>query len=87
MHGATKNLNAASEVFAVQCFVGSAAAVCVADKDDLSGVAVDDPDVAFFENYGCGSLRNDNNDCDAEMTKLFQAQSRELDPKKRQQMV
>ena len=30
---------------------------------------------------------NYNNYCDAEMTKLFQAQSRELDPKKRQQMV
>jgi peptide/nickel transport system substrate-binding protein len=54
---------------------------------NLSGIAVDDPDVAFFENYGCGSLRNYNNYCDAEMTKLFQAQSRELDPKKRQQMV
>jgi peptide/nickel transport system substrate-binding protein len=54
---------------------------------NLSGVAVDDPDVALFENYGCGSLRNYNGYCDAEMTKLFQAQSRELDPKKRQQMV
>jgi peptide/nickel transport system substrate-binding protein len=54
---------------------------------NLSGIAVDDPDVALFENYGCGSLRNYNNYCDAEMTKLFQAQSRELDPKKRQQMV
>src|SRR5918995_4027809 len=54
---------------------------------NLSGIAVDDPDVALFENYGCGSLRNYNNYCDAEMTKLFQAQSRELDPKRRQQMV
>jgi peptide/nickel transport system substrate-binding protein len=54
---------------------------------NLSGVAVDDPDVAFFENYGCGSLRNYNNYCDAEMTKLFQAQSSELDPQKRKQMV
>ena len=54
---------------------------------NLSGVAVDDPDVAFFENYGCGSLRNYNNYCDAEMTKLFQAQSRELDLNKRKQMV
>jgi peptide/nickel transport system substrate-binding protein len=54
---------------------------------NLSGVAVDDPDVALFENYGCGSLRNYNNYCDSEMTKLFQAQSRELDPEKRRQMV
>ena len=34
MHGATKNANAAGEVFAVQCFVGIVAAVCVADEDD-----------------------------------------------------
>ena len=54
---------------------------------NLTGIAVDDPDVALFENYGCGSLRNYNNYCDAEMTKLFQAQSRELDLEKRQQMV
>jgi len=27
---------------------------------NLSGLAVDDPDVAFFESYGCGSLRNYN---------------------------
>ena len=54
---------------------------------NLSGIAVDDPDVALFESYGCGSLRNYNNYCDAEMTKLFQAQSRELDPEKRKKMV
>ncbi|MFO1159718.1 MAG: ABC transporter substrate-binding protein [Reyranellaceae bacterium] len=54
---------------------------------NLSGLAVDDPDVAFFESYGCGSLRNYNGYCNAEMTKRFEAQSRELDPKKRQQMV
>jgi len=54
---------------------------------NLSGVAVDDPDVALFENYGCGSLRNYNNYCDADMTKLFQAQSREIDQKKRLKMV
>ena len=35
---------------------------------NLSGVAVDDPDVTLFENYGCGSLRNYNNYCNPEMT-------------------
>ena len=50
---------------------------------NLSGSAVDDPDVTFFEGYACGSLRNYNNYCDPEMTKLFEAQSRELDQKKR----
>jgi len=54
---------------------------------NLSGSAVDDPDVTFFEGYACGSLRNYNNYCDPEMTKLFEAQSREVDQKKRQQMV
>lgn len=54
---------------------------------NLSGSAVDDPDVTFFEGYACGSLRNYNNYCDPEMTKLFQAQSQELDQKKRLQMV
>ena len=54
---------------------------------NLTGSAVDDPDQNFFENFGCGSLRNYNNYCDANMTKLFEAQSREIDFEKRQQMV
>lgn len=54
---------------------------------NLTGSAVDDPDVTFFEGYACGSLRNYNNYCDAEMTKLFEEQSRETDRKKRQEMV
>jgi len=54
---------------------------------NLSGIAVDDPDVALFETYGCGSLRNYNGYCNPEMTKLFEAQSREFDQKKRLKMV
>ncbi|MDP2330114.1 MAG: ABC transporter substrate-binding protein [Reyranella sp.] len=54
---------------------------------NLTGSAVDDPDVTFFEGYACGSLRNYNNYCDPEMTKLFEAQSRETDQKKRLEMV
>ena len=54
---------------------------------NLSGVAVDDPDVTLFENYGCGSLRNYNNYCNPEMTKLFEEQSRETDLQKRRNMV
>jgi peptide/nickel transport system substrate-binding protein len=54
---------------------------------NLTGTAVDDPDVTFFEGYACGSLRNYNNYCDAEMTKLFEAQSQELDQEKRLKMV
>ena len=54
---------------------------------NLSGIAVDDPDVALFETYGCGSLRNYNGYCNPEMTKLFEAQSREFDQEKRLKMV
>ena len=54
---------------------------------NLTGSAVDDPDVTFFEGYACGSLRNYNNYCDPEMTKLFAAQSREVDHEKRLKMV
>jgi ABC-type transport system substrate-binding protein len=38
---------------------------------NLSGSAVDDPDVTFFEGYACGSLRNYNNYCNLELTRLF----------------
>jgi len=54
---------------------------------NLTGSAVDDPDVTLFEGYACGSLRNYNNYCDPQMTKLFEAQSRELDSEKRLRMV
>jgi peptide/nickel transport system substrate-binding protein len=54
---------------------------------NLTGSAVDDPDVTFFEGYACGSLRNYNNYCSEEMTKLFEAQSRETDQQKRLKMV
>lgn len=54
---------------------------------NLTGAAVDDPDVVFSEGYACGSLRNYNNYCDADMSRRIEAQSRELDPKKRREMV
>ena len=54
---------------------------------NLTGSAVDDPDVTLFEGYACGSLRNYNNYCDPEMTRLFEEQSRETDRGKRQELV
>ena len=54
---------------------------------NLTGSAVDDPDVTYFEGYACGSLRNYNNYCDADMTRLFEEQSRETDRRKRHEMV
>jgi peptide/nickel transport system substrate-binding protein len=54
---------------------------------NLTGSAVDDPDVTFFEGYACGSLRNYNGYCNPKMTELFEAQSQEVDQKKRLKMV
>jgi len=54
---------------------------------NLTGSAVDDPDVTFFEGYACGSLRNYNGYCNPKMTALFEEQSREIDQKKRLKMV
>ena len=54
---------------------------------NLTGSAVDDPDVTFFEGYACGSLRNYNGYCNPKMTELFGAQSRELDQERRLKMV
>jgi peptide/nickel transport system substrate-binding protein len=54
---------------------------------NFTGTGVDDPDVALFEGYACGSLRNYNHYCNPEMTRMFEAQSQELDQKKRLKMV
>lgn len=52
-----------------------------------TGTSVDDPDVTFFENYKCGTIRNFPGYCDPEMDKLFLAQSMESDQEKRRQLV
>jgi peptide/nickel transport system substrate-binding protein len=52
-----------------------------------TGMAVDEPDVNFFENYACGTSRNFGGYCDPEMDKLFLAQSMETDQAKRKQLV
>jgi peptide/nickel transport system substrate-binding protein len=54
---------------------------------NLTGVAIDDPDVNFYENYGCGSIRNYSGYCDEQVQKLIDQQSQELDPKKRTALV
>jgi len=64
----------------------------VARKDyalglNLTGNAVDDPDQAFYENYGCGSERNYTNYCNRDIEKLFDAQSVETDIDKRKKLV
>jgi peptide/nickel transport system substrate-binding protein len=54
---------------------------------NLTGLGPDDPDANFYENYGCGSPRNYSGYCNEEVQKLIDAQSAELDPKKRLALI
>jgi peptide/nickel transport system substrate-binding protein len=54
---------------------------------NLTGVGPDDPDANYFENYTCGSPRNYSQYCNEEVSKLIEAQSQELDQKKRLALV
>jgi ABC-type transport system substrate-binding protein len=54
---------------------------------NLTGVAVDDPDVNLIENYTCKSERNYTQYCNPEVDKLIDAQSRESDLEKRKKLV
>jgi peptide/nickel transport system substrate-binding protein len=54
---------------------------------NTTGVGVDDPDVNLVENYTCKSDRNYTAYCNPEVDKLIFAQSREVDPEKRRQIV
>jgi peptide/nickel transport system substrate-binding protein len=54
---------------------------------NLTGLGADDPDGNFYENYACGSPRNYTHYCSEPVMKLIDAQSQEIDPKKRFAMV
>jgi len=54
---------------------------------NLTGLSVDDPDQNFFENYGCGSLRNYTAYCNPALEQEFVRQSVEVDAVKRKAMV
>jgi peptide/nickel transport system substrate-binding protein len=54
---------------------------------NLTGLAVDDPDVNFVENYSCGSERNYSRYCNPEVDALIAAQSKEFDIAKRKAIV
>jgi peptide/nickel transport system substrate-binding protein len=54
---------------------------------NLTGVAVDDPDVNLIENYSCKSERNYTQYCNREVDDLIFRQSREIDRDKRRQLV
>jgi peptide/nickel transport system substrate-binding protein len=54
---------------------------------NLTGNGIDDPDQAFYENYGCGSERNYTHYCNKDLQILFDKQSVETDVEKRKKMV
>ena len=54
---------------------------------NLTGNGIDDPDQAFYENFGCGSERNYTHYCNKELQALFDKQSQETDVEKRKKMV
>ena len=54
---------------------------------NLTGIAVDDPDVNLIENYTCNSERNYTQYCNPEIDKLIFQQSKETDLEKRKRIV
>jgi peptide/nickel transport system substrate-binding protein len=54
---------------------------------NVTETAVDDPDVAFYENYVCGAARNYTDYCNSDVDKLIDKQSAEPDTQKRKKIV
>ena len=54
---------------------------------NLTGSAVDDPDVTLAENYSCRSERNYTKYCNPQVEKLIDEQSQEADVAKRKRLV
>jgi peptide/nickel transport system substrate-binding protein len=54
---------------------------------NVTETATDDPDVAFYENYACGSQRNYTAYCNPEVDKLIDKQSAETNVEKRKKIV
>jgi peptide/nickel transport system substrate-binding protein len=54
---------------------------------NLTGVAPDDPDSNFYENYACGSQRNYSDYCNEDVMKMMDRASSETDGKKRLQLI
>jgi peptide/nickel transport system substrate-binding protein len=54
---------------------------------NLTGVAADDPDINFIENYACKSERNYTQYCNPEVEKLIDQQSAETNVEARKKLV
>ena len=54
---------------------------------NVLGTAVDDPDVAFYQNFVCSSKRNYMGYCDKDFDRMVDQQSMEADPAKRKKLA
>ena len=54
---------------------------------NVQGVGIDDPDVVFYETFGCKSERNYTNYCNPELEKEFDQQSQMTDYEARRKVV
>ena len=54
---------------------------------DTTGVAFDDPDVVFYEQYHCASVRNYTHYCNPEIGAKIEEQSATVDARKRKQLI
>ncbi len=53
----------------------------------VSGIGLDEPDAALVEHFSCRSVRNYISYCNEQVDAMIEAQSRELDPRKRKAIV
>ncbi len=75
------------EIIESTVWFGRAARQDFAIAFNLSGVAIDDPDVTITENFHCKSENNFTKYCNPEVDRMLEAQSAERDPEKRKRLV
>jgi peptide/nickel transport system substrate-binding protein len=54
---------------------------------NLMGNSTDEPDINYYENFGCGAVRNYTGYCNEQIARLVDQQSQETDQKKRLALV
>ena len=81
------NFDAELEIIDSTTWFGRAARQDYTIAFNLSGVAIDDPDVMIAENFACKSENNFTKYCNPEVEKLLEQQSAERDQEKRRKIV
>ena len=81
------NFDAELEIIELTIWFGRAGRQDFAIAFNLTGSAIDDPDVTMTENFACKSENNFTKYCNPEVDKLLAAQSAERDPEKRKKLV